>query len=236
MAVIDGSTSKTCHRINPQMSNGRYAMQLLSAMLQGLRGDESMEEFCSAASQAIRDAYVKAAAHLAGLRSHPAERLTASMAVYSAARHEVWLVGDCQCLTGGKLYDNPKPYEAELAAKRAAVAHKLGLTPQMPDVAREDILPQMLIAMQGQNRDYAVIDGFEIPIKKVKTVSVQPGSEVVLASDGYPFLEATWADSERRLAYLLEHDPMCVTLFKATKGLKPGNKSFDDRAYVRFQA
>lgn len=236
VAVIDGSTSKTRHRINPEMSNGRYAMQLLSAMVQELRGDENIQEFCLAASQAIRNAYAKASADIDYLSNHPAERLTASMVVYSAARHEVWLVGDCQCLADGKLYDNPKPYEAKLAAERAALAHKLGLTPQMPDAAREAILPQMLLAMQGQNKDYAVIDGFETPVDKVKVVGVRPGSEVVLASDGYPFLEPTWADSERRLAYLLEHDPMCVSLYKATKGLKPGNHSFDDRAYVRFRA
>ncbi|MDY6270126.1 MAG: hypothetical protein SPL43_01910 [Prevotella sp.] len=234
VAVIDGSTSKTRHRINPEMSNGRYAMVLLSAMVPNLRGDEDMREFCLAASQTIHNAYVKASADTDYLGSHPAERLTASMVVYSATRHEVWLVGDCQCLVNGIYHDNPKPYEAELAAKRAAVARELRLTPQMPDAAREAILPQMLLAMQGQNRDYAVIDGFETPVDKVKVIGVQPGSEVVLASDGYPFLEPTWAESERRLAYLLEHDPMCVTLYKATKGLKPGNHSFDDRAYVRI--
>lgn len=29
------------------------------------------------------------------------------------------MIGDCQCLVGGCFYDNPKPYEQELAEQRA---------------------------------------------------------------------------------------------------------------------
>ena len=58
--------------------------------------------------------------------------------------------------------------------------------------------------------------------------------EIVLASDGYPFLKPTLANSEAALAHLIATDPQCVRYFIATKGLVSGNRSFDDRTYIRF--
>ena len=91
-------------------------------------------------------------------------------------------------------------------------------------------------AMRRQNIDYAVIDGFPIPQQHVRklTLDFRPW-EIVLASDGYPFLCPTLQESEERLAHQLTNDPMNILDFKATKGLQPGNLSFDDRAYIRFK-
>ena len=61
------------------------------------------------------------------------------------------------------------------------------------------------------------------------------GQDIILASDGYPFLKPTLAESENALAAQLDSDPLCIRSFKATKGLASGNKSFDDRSYVRFK-
>lgn len=59
-------------------------------------------------------------------------------------------------------------------------------------------------------------------------------SEIVLASDGYPFLEPTLAASEAALAEQIANDPQNIHSFIATKGIVEGNKSFDDRTYIRF--
>ena len=59
-------------------------------------------------------------------------------------------------------------------------------------------------------------------------------SEIVLASDGYPFLEPTLAASEVALAEQIANDPQNIHSFIATKGIVEGNKSFDDRTYIRF--
>ena len=101
----------------------------------------------------------------------------------------------------------------------------------------------------------AVIDGFPISRERVKVVSLNTPQKkveqqvstdvsdtlahsaraIVLASDGYPFLKPTLSESEEALAHLIAHDPQCTHEFIATKGLVEGNKSFDDRTYVRFQ-
>ena len=89
--------------------------------------------------------------------------------------------------------------------------------------------------MQEQNRSYAVIDGFPIPQQHVRVITLdfQPW-EIVMATDGYPFLKPTLAASEERLAWQREHDPLNIGDFKTTKAFLPGNSSFDDRSYIRF--
>jgi glycerophosphoryl diester phosphodiesterase len=155
----------------------------------------------------------------------------------------VWLVGDCQCLIGDEYYDNPKPDEALLAAMRADEVKRLldaGMTQQQllaDDVARPVIIPRMLQTMQQQNRTYAVIDGFRIPRQHVRVVTLdfRPW-QVVLASDGYPFLRPTLDESERLLERQRQQDPLNIGPdFQATKAFHPGANSFDDRSYIRFQ-
>ena len=104
------------------------------------------------------------------------------------------------------------------------------------DIARLSIIPQMLKKMQKQNVTYAVIDGFPIPESKVKVITLDFNPcEIVLATDGYPFLCPTLAESEARLQQQRENDPLNIGDFKATKGFMKGNNSFDDRTYIRFQ-
>ena len=246
VAVIDGSTSKTPTHLAPDMKNGRYAMTLISEYIQKeLKAEASVDDFCQGVTAYI---YNKVYCELkveGRLSIHPEERLTASAVIYSRARREVWMVGDCQAIIDGKLYENGKPYEQEIAEKRVALI-KQGMSPAE---ARQAIVPQLVQAMlDGQNRSYAVIDGFPIYRDGVKVVAcpscvdaeedndvaAEKEQEIVLASDGYPFLKPTLQESEDALANQLVHDPQNIKTFIATKGLVEGNLSFDDRAYVRF--
>lgn len=248
IAVIDGSTSKTTRRFHRSKSNGQYAMEIIARFISKMPADVSCHKFCLGATAAIRSHYTpfwkrNKEEILQRLAEHPEERMTASAIVFSRLRREIWLVGDCQCLVGGELYENPKPYEQTLAEHRAEHVHQLlasGKTPDeilADDTARAAIIPEMLQEMKHQNVTYAVIDGFPIPEAKVPiiTLDFQPW-EIVLASDGYPFLCPTLEESERRLALQKQNDPLNIGEFKATKGFAPGNDSFDDRTFVRFKA
>lgn len=173
----------------------------------------------------------------------PEERLTASCVVYSRAMRQIWMIGDCQCMVDGRFYDNPKPCEADIAEKRAAIAADMlnSGTATVESLRRDDkarlaIIPLLLETMRGQNVTYAVADGFPIPMDKVRIVTLTSGRHtVVLASDGYPFLRPTLAESEAELASQLADDPLNIGHFKATKTYVEGNNSFDDRAYIRFE-
>ena len=229
------------------MTNGRYAMTIVSRLIRKMPPETSCHQFCTLATKALRDAYLplwRLTARQAiaeTLAAHPEERLCASTVIYSNRRREIWLVGDCQCLVGGKLCENPKPYEQTLAEHRAERVQQMlasGMTAEeilVNDTARAAIIPEMLREMQQQNKTYAVIDGFPIPETRVPiiTLDFRPW-EIVLASDGYPFLCPTLQESEERLEEQKRSDPLNIGRFKATKGFTPRNNSFDDRTYVRF--
>ena len=253
IAVIDGSTSKTPKHLNPDMKNGRYAMMLISEYIrEELKADASVDDFCQGVTAYIYNKVYEKLGVEERLKEHPEERLTASAILYSRTRNEVWMVGDCQAIIDGKLYENGKPYEQEIARKRVELIEQ-GLSPAE---ARKQIEPLLIEAMlSGQNQTYTVIDGFPIYREGVKVVAlktkpvsssietyfqeqtkpVSSPNEVVLASDGYPFLKPTLAASEAALLHLIAHDPQCIHDFIATKGLVAGNKSFDDRTYIRFR-
>lgn len=261
IAVIDGSTSKTPKHLNPDMKNGRYAMMLISEYIQEeLKADASVDEFCQGVTAYIYNKVYEKLGVEERLKEHPEERLTASAILYSRTRNEVWMVGDCQAIIDGKLYENGKPYEEKIARKRVELIAQ-GLSPAE---ARKQIEPLLIKAMlSGQNQTYTVIDGFPIYREGVKVVSVSDSSsvqdsvpasdsvpcsdsasasntipssssEIVLASDGYPFLKPTLAASEAALAEQIANDPQNIRSFIATKGIVEGNKSFDDRTYIRF--
>ena len=261
IAVIDGSTSKTPKHLNSDMKNGRYAMMLISEYIrEELKADASVDEFCQGVTAYIYNKVYEKLGVEERLKEHPEERLTASVILYSRTRNEVWMVGDCQAIIAGKLYENGKPYEEKIARKRVELIAQ-GLSPAE---ARKQIEPLLIEAMlSGQNQTYTVIDGFPIYREGVKVVSVSDSSsvqdsvpasdsvpcsdsasasgtisvsssEIVLASDGYPFLEPTLAASEAALAEQIANDPQNIRSFIATKGIVEGNKSFDDRTYIRF--
>lgn len=261
IAVIDGSTSKTPKHLNPGMKNGRYAMMLISEYIwEELKADASVDDFCQGVTAYIYNKVYEKLGVEERLKEHPEERLTASAILYSRTRNEVWMVGDCQAIIDGKLYENGKPYEQEIARKRVELIEQ-GLSPAE---ARKQIEPLLIKAMlSGQNQTYTVIDGFPIYREGVKVVSVSDSSsvqdsvpasdsvhcsdsvsasgtisvsssEIVLASDGYPFLKPTLAASEAALAEQIANDPHNIRSFIATKGIVEGNKSFDDRTYIRF--
>ncbi len=230
VAVIDGSTSKTPKHLAPDMKNGRYAMMLISQYVKDeMKADATVDDFCQGVTAYIYNKVYGRLGVAERLRSHPEERLTASAIVYSRARREVWMVGDCQAIIAGKLYENGKPYEQEIAEKRVALIRQ-GMTPAEARKAIEPLLVQAML--DGQNKSYTVIDGFPVYREGVKVVSGD--GEIVLASDGYPFLKPTLKESEEALARQLTEDPQNIKTFIATKGLNDGNKSFDDRTYVRF--
>lgn len=261
IAVIDGSTSKTPKHLNPDMKNGRYAMMLISEYIrEELKADASVDDFCLGVTAYIYNKVYEKLGVEERLKEHPEERLTASAILYSRTRNEVWMVGDCQAIIDGKLYENGKSYEQEIARKRVELIEQ-GLSPAE---ARKQIEPLLIKAMlSGQNQTYTVIDGFPIYREGVKVVSVSDScsvqdsvpasdsvhcsdsvsasgaisvssSEIVLASDGYPFLKPTLAASEAALAEQIANDPHNIRSFIATKGIVEGNKSFDDRTYIRF--
>lgn len=248
IAVIDGSTSKSSRQLSLFRSNGRYCMQLVAKYIRRMPKTTTCTQFCRGVSAYIRKHYSRR--DLPRLTEHPEDRICASVVVFSRLQREIWMIGDCQCMImdvkraigEGQYFDNPKPAEAELAKMRAEeVCRQLEEGKAVEELLRNDtarpvIIPRMLETMQQQNITYSVVDGFPIPQQHVRiiTLDFQPW-EIVLASDGYPFLCPTLEESEEALKHQRDNDPLNIgPHFQATKAFHSGNNSFDDRAYIRF--
>jgi hypothetical protein len=177
-----------------------------------------------------------------------AERPSAAVTVYSRARREIWQVGDVGFAYRGlpvsvgqprKLVDlvaasfRSAVLAAEFAAGRISVDRVVEVDPGR-------LAARALTGRQGDLRNkigpygYAAIDGRPVPPSLV-VVHPLPDEidELVIASDGYPFIGETLAAAESELALLLDKDPWCVAELAGTKGVLPGQVSFDDRAYLR---
>ena len=151
------------------------------------------------------------------------------------------MIGDCQCLCEGRYYDNPKPHEAPVARRRSALIREMisnGTYTENQllthDYARDAVVADIVKSCHRQNIDFSVIDGFPVELSKVITIHADTKQDIVLATDGYPFLFPTLQASEESLMRQLASDPLCYKTFLATKAKVEGNVSFDDRAYIRF--
>ena len=106
------------------------------------------------------------------------------------------------------------------------------------DRSRSLILDELKLQQNLENVDdeygYSVFSS-QGNVKNVYVTDVPPGSEVVLASDGYPELFGTLEESEARLNELIRVDPLCYKFYKSTKGLMENCTHFDDRTYIRFR-
>ena len=215
-------------------------MLLVSRYIRKMPKTATSEEFMRGVTAYIRKHYKKSM--LQRLTEHPEDRLTCSAVIFSRLNREIWMIGDCQCMINGELFDNPKPAEAELAAMRAEEVKRLlatGVTQDellRNDIARPVIIPHMLETMRQQNISYSVIDGFTIDRRHVRIIPLdfRPW-EIVLASDGYPVLCPTLEESEQQLQKQREEDPLNIGTFQATKAFHPDFYSFDDRSYVRLK-
>ena len=245
-AVIDGATSKSDFRKNGK-TTGQWAVQCVMEALQGLSVEATCLEAVSAITARIQNFYtIHQLTEL--VEEHPECRCTASAVIYSAFRREIWQIGDCRCLTHSFYSANEKAVDHIMAEARcvyneAELAAGMSLEELVAcDPGRTFILPFLKRQAWLQNRTredsryaYAVFDGYPVPMELVKCFSVAEESEIVLASDGYPKLFFTLDETEAYLHRVLEKDPMCMYLHPETKGMLPGNCSYDDRAYLRLR-
>jgi glycerophosphoryl diester phosphodiesterase len=246
VAVIDGATSKAKTTWDGKKS-GKIAVELLISRLQTIAFEASAVELVLALNQAIVDWYNEKGIYTQ-MQQSPVERCVASIGLYSKAHRELWLVSDCQALIDGKLIENTKFIDTVTSNARALYieaalreGRKTIMDFQEHDDGRNYIFRLLEKQNIFQNLDnesmfsYSVLDGFFRDQSSIKIIPVpETTKEVVLASDGYPELEPTLEESEAALRVVLTEDPLLYKLHRSTKGLKKGNLSYDDRAYVRF--
>lgn len=241
VAVIDGSTDPFGQG-HGTTTPGRQAMIAIRRAVSRLPAQATAREMVDLATAHVRESSD-------GLRG-----AAAVIGVYSAARRELWQVGDvCYWWRGLSQTPVAKPVDVAAARFRAAIlATRLadGETVnalRTDDVGRSAILPLLHRQKRLRNSEpgrvslidewrYGAVDGEWIPDSYVRVVAVPATvDEIVLHTDGYPRSWPALHDAERDLRERLDEDPLCIGDLCGTKGVRPGNDSFDDRAYVRLR-
>jgi hypothetical protein len=240
-AVIDGATDKTGRRFGG-LPGGRLAMQVC---IEGIRALELGVD-----GRGIADHLTHLLARRLPRDISREDRPSAMLAIYSPAHRTVWQIGDVRCWYSGleekavnrKSTVDTLATEVRVAVLRAELAS--GASPA--DLARDDPGRDAILGVlrhQSVFRNnagaaqwaYSSIDGAPVPPELIRAHPVPPDvTELVLASDGYPRVQPTLEASEMTLKELLAEDPLCIGRLRGTKGVRPGNQSFDDRAYLRL--
>ena len=243
-AVIDGVTSKSTRKYNLE-SSGKACSQLLKKALEDLPVKSTAKQAVEFLTSAVFALYKELGIE-EQILNDPIERASACIVMCSRFRNEIWMVGDCQCLVDSKHYSNTKSIDSLLSDIRSLFIQtelKLGKSLDVlraNDTGREFILPLLERQTVFQNSleknefRYGVIDGFKVPQSEIKVIKLTDPTQIILATDGYPRLFETLDQSEKYLKKVLQNDPLCFQEFKSTKGLQPGNISFDDRAYLNI--
>lgn len=239
IAVIDGVTSKGEVTYDGKKS-GCYAKDLLVEYL--LKDDVAQlpkEELFNMLSNIVRDASDSYPEMLSAI-----EPPKANVIIYNNLYGEIWKYGDCQCAINGHVYRQEKEIDVLHGKLRAMwletelLSGKTMENISEKDVGREFILHSIARQKFLENKKvsfgFPVINGDQIEPSFIQTFVVNPGDEIILASDGYPNLKGTLAESEHNLANLLKQDPLCFRINIETKGIQKDNISFDDRCYCRF--
>lgn len=246
-AVIDGATPKTTFRYPDGETPGHRAARLLAEAVQQLPPEADAHCAIAMLNRILHEPAVEAA-----------NRPTASMVIFSVMRREIWMVGDClyACveddeIDNGALHvsDNSKRIDKILSQWRGDILRSLlsrGVCSE-EDIVRNDpgraiIQPFITRQVRYQNTiaehplAYGVMDGEDIPMRFIicRSIPIET-KQLILATDGYPTLYPTLAETENELQRLLKIDPLCIGPLAGTKGIKPGNCSYDDRTYLRLE-
>jgi hypothetical protein len=243
IAVIDGVTSKGKRLWGAnKVASGIHAKNVLMDALEGLKFDCSGEDAVQYLTDVLRQEY--GGVTPANQRE---ELLQAVIIIYSAFKKEIWIYGDCQCLVDGKHYFHEMYADKVRVDARAMYINALlkAGTHTVDDIKKRDegrefIMPLLKNYLVFANSDceygYAVLNGVDLNLNLLEKVSVKSGAKVVLASDGYPRLYDRLEQCEQYLKGLIQRDPLLINEYKSFKCVMDGFVSFDDRAYISFEA
>lgn len=243
--VIDGVTFKGADN-DINKTPGQIAADLICKEVNGFPQNISGFEAIRSLTKSISEYCMKN--YPSKLVVEYKRRIAASVAIYSKFRREVWSVGDCQVLVGNRLIVNKSSIDRTMANARVLYLQSEILRGKSVnklieyDTGREFIKPLLdhqqlfLNSSKSSGFAYTAICGIPLPESfSIETIDITDEiTEIVLATDGYPKVEQTLKSSEDKLTVILEQDPLCMDIVKSTKGLKKGNVSFDDRAYLRI--
>lgn len=191
--------------------------------------------------------------------SDPLKRANVSFAVFDASCARILHIGDCGFAfkrTDGSFHVKQfeKKIDRLVSDIRAAIvevlkSHGIDAFADGQDLGRNFIKPLLGRQQELQNGQlpkgswafgipdislrYDVINGF--PAELSVTTVPSTVRELILASDGFRVICSTLKKTVATLRRSLKRDPHCLKELRSTKGVLPGQTSFDDLSYLRLR-
>lgn len=167
-------------------------------------------------------------------------------AIYIPDLRQVWRIGDCPVRFSGVTHLNEIELEFIAARQRAVMIHAMlvrGKSSQ--EVMASDEYANVFMPFFAPLLDFAnnedhqfgfgVINGLTVPEKFIQIITIpETVNELVITSDGYPKVFDTLAQTQTALNEMLARDPLCINENITSKGMLPGQISFDDRTYLKL--
>lgn len=242
IAVMDGVTAKGKILWNNKTS-GFHAKEILMDAMEDFNGDENAFQVLKYLNMQLQKQYHGNDEYFI---KNTAERLRSTIVIYSQMHKQIWSFGDCQFSINGQAAKKEMEIDLLLAEVRSAYLHSELISGKsveelcLSDPSQEVIFPFIKNQLYFSNCDkggkyeFSVLDGFCNEFSKAIICDVKKGDTVILASDGYPRLESSLAESELFIKELKEKDPLCIDYYKAVSGFTNKKSSIDDRTYIKF--
>lgn len=240
VAVFDGA-SDVDRRTYDGVSGGRLAAETAARAVSGLPADADMDQAVRQLSEAL------AARNALGedLPLQPGvDRPATTLLVYSPYRRELWRIGDSGFAIDGAVSLPDKPVDELAYGLRAAYttallaggAEAAELTVEDPgfELLKPFYRAQRNLVNRVVPYGYGALDGSDVPAGFVECIDVpREAEELVLVTDGYPFIRESLEQTEADLAALIERDPLGIREWVRPAAVGPALEAFDDRAWVR---
>jgi hypothetical protein len=238
--VIDGATDKTGIQVDG-VTTGSFASCQIAQAVQWLPPQADATECVMLLTEAVDRTLMKE------LSAPPDDRPSGVFVAYSRARREIWRVGDCSFSMGGMVRLGRKRIDETASSARGAYLRSLLLAGASVedllenDPGRQLILPLLRQQFVFRNRSaerrfgYGAVDGTPVPRRFIEVHRVLSDARIVLATDGYARLFPSLEETERYWARDIAQDPLRIESHPSTKGVHPGDVSFDDRAFVLLE-
>lgn len=244
VAVLDGCTSRST-LVYEGRTPGRLGVDLAISVLERSRAS-TLQDILLDIDSSLKG-YYEEKGFLKEAEADPSIRISLYIALYSRSQASLLVLGDTSALVGGRLYTHHKKIDVLHEDYRAMLIRSLlqeGLEEEEIRRREKELRDECGAVYRYQKKfqnsqdeeyGYSVLDGF-LNLRKdsYHLVEVPPGSEVILASDGYPEVLSTLEETEKKLSSLLLEDPLCYRRIRSVKGIEIGNESYDDRSYIRF--
>lgn len=248
IGLFDGATNRGGSLLDGK-SLGRFAADTVAAALIDLPADITARAAMDSLTATLREQTELAAAKSGHDFSQDWFAPTTAALIYSKARREIWRVADSTFIVNGgepnmRFFAQERTWcdlrRAWLQAQMVRGASEADL---IADDQSWDILMPLIGALKVfANSDHAmahpygfgVINGSPVPDRYVEVFDAIDAREIIFASDGYPDVRATLAETEEALRRTIAQDPLMYKIHPQVKGVRQGWQSYDDRSYIRF--